>query len=251
MSWWRLLSEIKGDIVLIQLIIIQVITFVIIVFILKKLLYTETAKEAQRLMALKEEFSRKEKELQAKIDEAERDAAVKISKAEEDARKYLEIKEKEAEAAKQEILSRARDRAEETVRAAINSKEKIREEVELEIKARIPASAVRIFKEVLPASAVEPIHEELVSEVMMRIKKLDKGVFRLKSRRGELISAHPLKRAEKDKIASAISDRAGYEVSLADKEDKELTAGVIVKLGALVIDGSLENKLRQVEERLG
>jgi vacuolar-type H+-ATPase subunit H len=236
---------------LIQLIIIQVVTFLLIVLVLRKLLYTETAKEAQRLRVLREEYSKKEKELQVKIDEAAKDAAVKISKAEEEARKFLETKEKEAEAEKQEIVARARDKAEETIRAAINSKEKIREEIELEMKDEIPAAAVRIFKEALPAAAVQAIHDELITEVLMRIKKLEKDVFRVKSEKGELVSAYPLKKSEKDRIVSAISERTGYEVPLADKEDKELVAGVVVKLGSLVIDGSLENKLRQAEERLG
>ena len=59
---------------LIQLIIIQVITFLVIVLILKKLLYNETAKEASRLQKLREEFTRKEKELQVRMDAAARDA---------------------------------------------------------------------------------------------------------------------------------------------------------------------------------
>ena len=236
---------------LIQLVIIQIVTFAIIVVVLRKLLYSETAKEAQRLKKLKDEFSRKEKELLIKIDEARKDAQEKIAKAEEDARKFREAKEKEAQDLKDQIVAKARDRAEDMIKAAINSKEKIREEIELEMKNRVPAAAVRIFKETLPPHAQELMHDELIEEVIAKVKKLEKSTFKMKVEKGEILSPYPLKKGDKEKILSAISERAGRDISLVEKEEKGLVAGVIVKLGSLVIDGSLENKLRQVEERLG
>ncbi len=236
---------------LIQLIIIQVIIFVIIVVVLKKLLYTETAREADRLKKLKEEFAIKEKELQVSMRAAENSAAEKIAKAEEDASKFCDTKEKEAESLKQEIIRKARDRAEDTLKAAINSKEKIREEIELEMKERIPVLASSIIKYALSAQAAELIHNELIEELASKLRKLDNNAFKTKTDRGELLSAYPLKKSDKEKITSAISAKVGREVSLSEKEDKGLIAGIIVKLGAIVIDGSLENKLRQTEERLG
>lgn len=234
---------------LIQLLIIQVITFVIIVVVLKKLLYTETAKEADRLKKLRDEFFVKEKELQTRIEASRKDAEGRITKAEEDARKYRESKEKEAEKLKEEVVSKARNQAEEMVRSAVNSKVKIREEIELEVKKKIPAAAVRIFKEALPQAAVELIHAELVEEVVAKIKKLEKDLFKIKGEKGELISPYPIKKVEKERISYAISEKTGREISLVEREEKSLVAGIVVKLEALVIDGSLENKLRQVEER--
>ena len=82
---------------LIQLIVIQAVTFIVIILVLKKLLYSETAKEADRLRLLKDEFAHKEKELQVKIDVAKKDAVEKIARAEQDAQKYIETKGKEAD----------------------------------------------------------------------------------------------------------------------------------------------------------
>ncbi|MDO8525377.1 MAG: F0F1 ATP synthase subunit delta [Candidatus Omnitrophota bacterium] len=236
---------------LIQLIVIQVIAFVIIVVVLKKLLYTETARESDRLKKLKEEFAVKERELQVKIESAEANAAAKIAKSEEDARNFRAGKEKETESLREEIIRKARERAEETIKAAINSKEKIREEIELEMKKKIPVLANSIFKYVLSAAAAELMHNELIEELASRVKKLDNSAFKIKTERGELLSAYPLKKSDSEKIAAAISAKAGHAVSLSEKEDKGLIAGIIVKLGAIVIDGSLENKLKQAEERLG
>ena len=234
---------------LIQLIIVQVIVFVIIIVFLKKLLYTETEKETGRLKTLKNEFSAKEKELQVKIEAAQSQAAEKIAKAEEDARKYMEAKEKEADEVKQELLLKARNQASDIVKAAVNAKSKIREEIELDIKKDVPGAAVRIIREALSPATIELIHNELVEEVIDRIKTLDKGMFTMASDRGELLSPYPVKNPKKEKIVSAISEKTGHTVSLVDKDSEGLVAGIIVKLGALMIDGSLENKLRQVRMR--
>ncbi len=244
---------------LFQLIIIQIITFFAIVLILKKLLYSETAKEAERLRILKDEFSRKEKELQLKIALAKNETEEKIANAGKEAKAYLEKREKEAGELKDAIISKARASAEDMIKAAVNSKEKMKEEMCVEIKKNIPASAVRIFKEALPDRARQIIHEDLVEDVLVKIKKLDKAMFRTKaergesavSPRGELVTPYPIKKAAKDKLVGAISERCGGAVALVEREDPGLIAGIIVKLGSLVIDGSLESRLRQVEERLG
>ena len=236
---------------LIQLIIIQIITFIIIVFTLRKLLYSETAKESQRLKLMKEEFSKKEKELQLKIETAKKDIEAKLAKAEEDARKYREDKEKEADAVREAIIVKARDRAEEMIKVAINSKEKIKEEISLELKGKVPIAAMRIFKEALSVRIREVMHDELVEDVIAKIKKLEKTMFVTKVETGEILTPIPLKKQDKEKVLSIINEKIGRMVAFTEKEDNSLLAGIIVKLGALVIDGSLENKLRQVEEKLG
>jgi F-type H+-transporting ATPase subunit b len=236
---------------LIQLIIIQVVTFIVIIFVIRKMLYTETTKETERLKKLRDEFSKKEKELQVKIEAAQKDAEAKLAETEKNVRKYREAKEKEAQDLREAILAKARDRAEEMVKAAVNSKGKIKEELELEMKGRIPAAAVKLFKETLPAEAREGMHNELVQEVAARIRKLDKEMFKTRLEKGELLSAYPVKKSDKEAMLSAISEKTGHGISFTEKEDKEIVAGLIIKLGTLVIDGSLENKLRQIGEKLG
>ncbi|MFA5143641.1 MAG: F0F1 ATP synthase subunit delta [Candidatus Omnitrophota bacterium] len=235
---------------LIQLIIIQIITFLVIVLVLKKLLYNETAKEAARLAKLREEFTRKEKELQVRIDAAVRDAEEKVARAEKEAQDYMSAKEKEAERMKDSLVEKARDKAEDMVKAAVNSKEKIKEEIYNELKGMIPAAALRIFKEALPAEAREMMHEDLVKGVIDKIKKMEKEMFKVKSSRAEFLTPCAVKKQDKEKIAALINERVGRTITLTESLDKALVAGVVIKLDSLIIDGSLENKLKQIQERL-
>ena len=79
------------------------------------------------------------------------------------------------------------------------------------------------------------------------IKQIEKSKFKVKTKTGEIISAYSLERNERSQLASLIFEKIGHKVDFNEKEDKGLVAGVVINLGTLVIDGSLENRLKQVE----
>jgi len=232
---------------LFQLIIIQIITFLAIVFALKKFLYAETAKEAKRLKQLKEENTRKQRELQEKINAAEAVYNDKVAKAEEEVRRLRARAEEEAEKVTRKRIDEAREEAERIVKVAFNKKEKIREEAILEIQKKAPAEASQIFREALSAEVKKIIHGELVEEAVNHIKKMEKAKFNIKVKSGELASAYSLQGRQKNELCSCISEKLGKKIDFDEKEEKKLIAGLVIRLGNLVIDASLENRLKQIE----
>ncbi len=234
---------------LIQLVIAQIVTFVAIVFVLKRLLYSESAKETLRLRKLKEETALKQKELQQKIEAAQTAYRERMSEAEEKARALIIKSEEETEALRKRVLEKAKDDAENVVKSALNAKEKMREEIFVEIWKKVPALASRVFKEVLSPEVQEMVHKEQVRDVVEKLKKIDKAAFKSKVERGDIISAYPLSKSEKAEVESLIRLGVGYAVPTHETEDRKLVAGVIIKLGTIMIDGSLDNRLKQVELR--
>lgn len=234
---------------LFQLVIIQVITFFAIVLVLRKLLYAETERETQRLRVLREENARKEKELAEKIRSSETAYREKISRADEEIRERKASAEKEAEELERTLTAKAKEEAERIVSTAVNTREKMRDEVANEFQKKAPALATQIFREHLSSKVKEITHRELLKEVVAEIKKADKTRFKVKAKKGELVSAFPLVRGEKKELVSAVCARAGRKIVFDEKQDKNLVAGVMVKLDTLVIDGSLENRLRQLEQK--
>ncbi len=238
-----------------QLVIVQLVTFVAIVFVLRKLLYAESAKEMLRLKKLKEETADKQIDLQKKIDAAQDAYKEKMAEAEEASRAYNLKSKEEANELKKQVLDKANEEAEQIVRSAFNAKEKMREEIAEEIaeemRKRAPMLISRIFKEFLSPAVRDMAHKELVRDVMDKIKKADKISFKSKVDKGEIVSARPISDKDKSEIELLIRDNLGYEVPLHGKEDGELVAGVIIKLGTILIDGSLDSRLKQVEKELG
>jgi F-type H+-transporting ATPase subunit b len=233
---------------LLQLIIIQIITFFAIVFVLKKLLYTESAKESVRLRELKAQTALKQKELQEKIDAADNAYKNKIDRAEEEARRMRSKLEQETEEMRKKILLKAKEDSEHIIKSAFNAKEKIREEIALEMHRKAPLLASQILKETLSADVRQILHGELVRDVINSIKKTKDTSLKTGVDSGEVASAHPLKKNEKAEIESLLSDRAGHGITLHEKEDPKLVAGLIIKVGTILIDGSLDNRLRQAQK---
>ncbi|MFH1189718.1 MAG: F0F1 ATP synthase subunit delta [Candidatus Omnitrophota bacterium] len=233
-----------------QLIIIQAVTFVAIVFVLRKLLYSESAKEMLRLKKLKEETAEKQRELQQKIDAAQDAYKEKMAEAEERVRAYQLKSEEEVKELKKKVLDKANADAEQIVKSAFNAKEKMREEIAEEMRKTAPVLASRIFKEFLSPVVRDLAHKELVRDVIDKIKKADKISLKSKIDKAEIVSACPLSDNDKNEIEALIRDNLGYDVPLQGKEDERLVAGVVIKLGTILIDGSLDSRLKQAEKEL-
>ena len=61
-----------------------------------------------------------------------------------------------------------------------------------------------------------------------------------------VISANKLTKAEEKSIATALKKRLGREVKLKLSVDKALLGGAIIKAGDLVIDGSIQGRLKKM-----
>ncbi|MEM7408269.1 MAG: ATP synthase F1 subunit delta, partial [Pseudomonadota bacterium] len=67
----------------------------------------------------------------------------------------------------------------------------------------------------------------------------------------DIISAFEMDDAQRDALASAISQRLGREVDVTVSVDSALIGGVIIRAGDLVIDASMRGRLAQLGTALG
>jgi len=63
---------------------------------------------------------------------------------------------------------------------------------------------------------------------------------------GEVVSASALNEDELQKIAKALTQRLKLTVTLINKIDAKLLGGAIIRVGSMVIDGSVLGKLRRM-----
>ena len=66
----------------------------------------------------------------------------------------------------------------------------------------------------------------------------------------EVTTADPLSDAERDFIKQKLESMTGKQVELAVRIDSEIIGGIIVRIGDMVIDGSVRNKLEKMRSRL-
>lgn len=68
--------------------------------------------------------------------------------------------------------------------------------------------------------------------------------------RADITTARPLKEEQLDKLKEALTGLTSKKVKTVIKEDESIIGGLIVKVGDLVLDGSVKAQLRGLKESL-
>jgi len=68
--------------------------------------------------------------------------------------------------------------------------------------------------------------------------------------RADIVTAKPLKEEARDKLAVALARLTAKEVKIEGKEDESLIGGLVVRIGDLVLDGSVKAQIEGLKESL-
>ncbi len=60
----------------------------------------------------------------------------------------------------------------------------------------------------------------------------------------EVAVPFPLTQVQKERLKKSLSSQMGRSVTVKETVDQEIVAGMVIRLGNLVFDGSLTNKLK-------
>ena len=66
----------------------------------------------------------------------------------------------------------------------------------------------------------------------------------------EVVSAHPMGQAQRDRLAETLRERMGRDVRIDARTDESLIGGMVVRVGSKMIDTSIRSKLAALETTL-
>lgn len=84
-----------------------------------------------------------------------------------------------------------------------------------------------------------------IAQLYQELKAQDQGTIEAK-----VYSAYSVNATQKRKIASALKERLGKEVSLSTEKDPSLLGGIVIRAGDFVIDGSVRGRLQRMAASL-
>jgi F0F1-type ATP synthase membrane subunit b/b' len=235
---------------LIQMVVIQVITFACLVFVLIRIMYSTSFSEIKRMKRLSEENAKKTEELNDKIAEAEKQYREKIDEAQKEANKIRSQSKEDAERLKEGALLNAKTEADRILKQALNSKEKIKEELESQLQQKSLDQSLKLIAHVLNSKQMTALHQVFVEEIIMDIQGIDVSRFKIDTNHASLIQAHEIASSQRERIISVLTTKTGKDIVLEAKVDENLIAGIVIKLGNLVIDASLRGRLNETCEAL-
>jgi F0F1-type ATP synthase delta subunit len=231
---------------LVLLIILQVFIFSVLVALFRKIMTKNVVSATQHLEEMNQDYLQKEHELNRQLEEARQKSEEMITGAQKEAEKLrMEIISR-AEQERDNMLQQARVRSEEVVQQADKSRQQLLAEVDEKIAKEAVTKACELIEGTLPKEFKQLVHahwvEDLIESGFSRLERLriPDGVEETK-----IVSAFALTDEQRKRIAKKLGDSLGRQVKLKEEVDPKLVAGLVITIGSLVLDGSLDNKIRE------
>ncbi len=233
------------------IIIFQGLVFLALILILRHFMKGHVSGAVGHLQRLNDELVKQQVTLKEKIAAAEKEYETKMVKLQQEVTARQAESRQAATKALEEARQRALQEREKIINEAVETREKMRQEIMAEMEEKAVQHSKEIIVSSLTPQARQAIHEILVREVAEGIRgesKMDH--FQIASETAELRTAEPLTNECKQQIQKALKEKIRKEFHFKEASDPSLIAGVILKFGSFVIDGSLLHRLEGASARV-
>ncbi|MDP3731803.1 MAG: F0F1 ATP synthase subunit delta [Candidatus Omnitrophota bacterium] len=231
---------------MVALLILQLLIFGVLIFVFRKIMSQNIVSATQHLSELSKDYAEKEKKINQQLEESRHKAQELLAKAQEEAEKIKAQVVQEAQQERDKILQEARNHGQELVQQAEKSRQQLLSELEERISKEATRRACELIQGTLPESFRQLAHthwvEDLIESDFTHIERL-----RIPDdlREAKIISAFSLSAEERQKLTKKLKSALGREVTLKEEVDAKVVVGLIINIGSLTLDGSLENKIRE------
>ena len=223
----------------------QVVFFFVVVVTLYRILYAETTKEMKRLKRLNAETAQEQEKLRLKLEQADQDYERRMHAADDEGRKVIAQHTDSAQVEAQTIITQARSDGDKIIKAALKGQDKVRQEIIDELHVRVSDLAEHVMRDVISGNIQRALNQVYLAEVLEDIASLDSEDVTLTQDHGVIYSAMPLGPEVVSQISHAITSKAGQTLHLDEDVEPQIIAGMIIRIGDLEIDASLQGQLEK------
>lgn len=229
-----------------QLLLLQVVTFGLIILFLRWLLHGQISRALRRLQRLNQENLEKERVLKDELERAKREARRKVEEGRLQAEALKEEARQEAEKSRGDIVDKARKEAKRLINEAVKDCRRKSVELTVQMQEKSIYLAIDMIRYIFSRDSQESLHSQLIDELIREIKGLERGKIKTEGGKIKVISAYPLAAGQKKKLNEIMRSNLGRDIELDEEIDRAIVAGLIMKSGGFVIDGSIRSKLKKI-----
>ena len=232
--------------------LLQVVIFAGLVVVLRRVLSRSATDTATHLEGLTAEYTRRQEELKRRLEESERQYTEQLSKAKAEAERIITEATQEAAASQSKVLEEARLESERIVRQGVETRDALRRDMEREIETRALERACELIQRALPLNLREDLQKRWFDELFR--DGLAKQFERLKTEEAAnevtVVSALPLTQDQQAFLRAQLTERLGRDVTVTERTDERLVAGLTMTVGSLVFDGSLASRIQEAMRKV-
>ena len=91
----------------------------------------------------------------------------------------------------------------------------------------------------------ESVDRQFTDELLDALTEVDSNAVTVDASEAEVVLSHPMPSEQRARLERLLKESFGADVTVSEKINPDLIAGMILKLGSLEIDGSLRNRYRE------
>jgi len=230
---------------LILILVAQLAVFAVIATVLRKILLGDTMSAVKRLKSAESDLGKKEEAIRQRMEAQEQEFLKKKAQAEEDVKRQREAVEQDLSRMKDRMKAEAKAEADRIISEAQLNKEKIREQIIHETAGKAVEYAGDLFKMVVSRNVSEKLNMAFVDELIGALSEVDGASIHVEADEAQFVASHKLVPEQKARLEGLLAEKFDVHLSINEKIDESLLAGLMIKLGSLEIDGSLLNRYRE------
>jgi len=232
------------------IIIFQGLIFIVLIFVLRQFMKGHISGAVGHLETMNDELMKQQAELKQKVAEAETEYKSKMEKIQRETTETMTKARQDAKKTMENSRTQALEERTKLINEALQTREKMRQEVMAQMEEKAIFYSKEIITEFFSGDLGRLVHEELVKELIAALKDMDVGHFQIKADKVDIVSAEPLSAEWKRGIQKVLKEKIKKEVSLNETTDPSLVAGVTLKFGVFMVDGSLVHRLKEAAASL-
>lgn len=235
---------------MLELILLQVITFAVVIAVLHFLFGSQLKVALNRLQVLHQESLEKEEILNKELERAKVQVDAEIARSKEEAKRIIESAKQSAERVGREAAERAQAEAKKMIDEAQERTKRLESEVLASVDEKAVGLSQELIRYTFSQEDQKVLQVHLIDELIEELKKIDKARLAVQAEHAEVLASRPLTLKEKQDLREVLVAKLGREISVEEKSDPSLIFGIVIKLGGLVVDGSLKNKLARAVQAM-
>jgi F0F1-type ATP synthase delta subunit len=231
--------------VVVPIVVAHAFILAIAVVVIRRLVVGDTMRSVAQIRQVEAEVRRKEEAIRREIAEHEREFDLKKRQNDEDLQRRREQGDKEVARLRDQALAEAQKEGEKILQQAKKNEERFRQQVLQEMEEKAVDYGGQVFKLVFSEEMNDALSRKFIDELLDALDEVDGASITVDAADAEFRSSHALHADQKSRLEGLLKSKFGAEVSVTEKVEPELLAGLAFKLGSLEIDGSLLSRFRE------
>jgi F0F1-type ATP synthase delta subunit len=235
---------------IIGFIIAQVVILGVVLGLLRRLIFSDTNSAINRLTKLDNMNREKEKLLARKLEQAQKQIDEQKQLIQDEEQKIKAEARRAANQLHEDIIRKAKEEGDEIIKKAQATRDQIKMDAVIEAESKMIEICGEVLIKTLSQVINEQINAKLVEEFISELDKADLTKINSDVSEIEIISSLPVVPAEEEKIKTILSTKLKRPIRLYTKEDPRLLGGILMKIGTMVVDGSLSERINETAQQL-